>query len=404
MKLRDKLDFDVMKAVFNATFEDFETLPGAQVIEVNGRKHIFFDRGGSVLSIAHLDYVNPLTHFYPLTIGKRDIVLSTRADDRLGAYIVLELLPQLKVYCDVLLTFDEEKGRSTAKNFTPHKKYNWMFQFDRHGDGCVNYMYDSEKWEKTLKTGFGKVDRGSASDISQLEHLDCSGVNIGVGYWDEHEDMCYFDVDTTTQQVGLFMKFYHSQRNVHHPHSPKPVLVYKPYSKPIHYPGRGAVDIYDKTAITCDFCMLKTPAYDIFHTIDMENVCRDCAKAFSYEKCDGCHNYCDNWLTVINQDGTSSNLCELCEEDTPCQPMDMEEYVGMVKPTHCKICDNILVLYKSQYFMGICEECEDEVTECQCGRWYGEEQGHLCPLEQDHGTLILTAEEQDAITVEASCE
>ena len=47
------------------------------------------------------------------------MVHSGALDDRLGAYIILDLLPKLGINVDVLLTVGEEQGRSTANFFAP---------------------------------------------------------------------------------------------------------------------------------------------------------------------------------------------------------------------------------------------------------------------------------------------
>lgn len=224
------IDLEEMKQIFNADFSYFETL--GEVREGKTGKHIFIDNGGSVLGIAHLDNVNEDTHFHPITIRGRDIILSTRCDDRVGVYILLKLLPLFCPGIDILLTDDEEIGKSTGAEFEPAKQYNWMFQFDRRTDDAVMYCYDVPDWKETLAKSF-KMGFGSASDISRMEHMKCKAVNIGCGYSDEHSLLAYLDIEMMKRQVGRFINFYHHNKNTYFPHEKK---VYMP---PTTWAGNG---------------------------------------------------------------------------------------------------------------------------------------------------------------------
>ena len=176
--------------------------------------YIHIDRGSNVLGIAHLDTVgnHPKVRFFQSN-KKGPGVQCQQLDDRLGAYVLLDILPQVGVDCDVLLTIGEESGRSTGAHFDPPKDYNWMFQFDRGGTDVVMYEYeDDELLQKVIDAGF-RAGLGSFSDICMMEFMGIKALNFGVGYEMEHTNHCYAYLKDTVYMVELFKAFYHEYKN-----------------------------------------------------------------------------------------------------------------------------------------------------------------------------------------------
>jgi len=174
------------------------------------------DDAGEVLGVAHLDSVQKAKDFgFARYVSGKELVMSPTLDDRLGVYVICELLPKLGISTDLLLTTDEESGNSSAKHFASDKKYKWMFQFDRAGDDVVMYQYDTPELRKKLEDAGFKCAQGSASDISKLSDLGCSGINFGVGYQDYHWERAYADLSVTFDQVAKFMKFYKTNHKTH---------------------------------------------------------------------------------------------------------------------------------------------------------------------------------------------
>lgn len=185
--------------------EDFKAL--GDVKDTADGPVIHIDNGGSVLGVAHLDWV---LYREPTISKNKHKVFCPQLDDRLGVWVILDLLPTLYgIKYDVLLTDSEECGRSTAKDFTnPPKDYNWMFQFDRRGSDTVLYRYDSPENRKRLE-GFGlKTGTGTYSDICKLDHLGVSGWNIGTGYFQEHSQACNADLKITRGNAHKFKDFF----------------------------------------------------------------------------------------------------------------------------------------------------------------------------------------------------
>lgn len=211
-----------LEARCNASFDDYAKL-GTVKDSPRGR-YIHIDNGGKVLAVAHLDTVRHDTHFIVHREGARTLVFSSRLDDRLGAFLVLDYLPQLVgAPFDVLLTEGEERGQSTALYYDdPAKDYNWIFQFDRQGTDVVMYQYETLRHVGLLeKYGFN-VGFGSYSDICDLEQLMLVGFNFGCGYHRQHTVECYADLSETEKMTARFVKFYGEQGGVKMAHAPAP--------------------------------------------------------------------------------------------------------------------------------------------------------------------------------------
>ena len=164
----------------------------------------FRDNGASVLAVAHLDSVmvrKPI-------LRKNSVVGTPQLDDRLGVWVLLDLLPKLGVTIDVLLTDCEERGLSTAEYFTPPREYNWMFAFDRRGADVVMYQYEHSEYVDLVENYGFHVNWGTYSDICSLEHLGITGFNIGAGYYREHTRQCHADLNVTKRQAERFARFW----------------------------------------------------------------------------------------------------------------------------------------------------------------------------------------------------
>ncbi len=203
--------------------------------------YIHKDNGSNVLAVAHLDTVKQEKYFSVAHLDKT-LVFSPRLDDRLGVYTILHLLPVMGINLDILLTENEEMGASTGFHFTTEKKYNWLVEFDRHGNDIVLYDYSGKKFAQKLKKQGFKIGIGSYTDISDLEHLGCKGFNVGVSYHNEHTLRCYFILQDYIRQISKFIRFYEKYKTLKFHHSPRPItekIKYvstpKGYKKSIYY-------------------------------------------------------------------------------------------------------------------------------------------------------------------------
>lgn len=195
-------------------------LPGFEtIVAADGRPHAFrAGNGPPVLGVAHCDIVAGLPKVFAAD-AENGYVFSPGLDDRLGVYTLVHLLPKLGVDTDVLLTTDEERGRSTARDFVPAREYNWLYSFDRRGTGAV--CYDYSEMEEVIGKHL-EVFVGSYSDIRDLSHLGVCGVNIGTAYYDEHSKGCHTILEEYFGQVAAFVGFWRGRSGVRTPHTPKP--------------------------------------------------------------------------------------------------------------------------------------------------------------------------------------
>lgn len=162
---------------------------------------VFQDNGADVLVVAHLDVVK----WNKPKIRNNHIFHAPQLDDRLGVAAILEWLPNAGLGTwDVLLCDKEEIGQSTASAFIPPRHYRYMVEFDRAGSDCVFYQYRQDTLEYSFKEAGWETGYGSFSDISSLDHLECQGVNIGIGYHGQHTDSCRADLIEVNTQLAKF--------------------------------------------------------------------------------------------------------------------------------------------------------------------------------------------------------
>lgn len=177
------------------------------------------DNNSNVLAVAHFDTVSNNNPTFSLLKDEKNKIIGVKSiqlDDRLGIYIITDILPTLNCNADILITNDEELGKSTAKNFIANKEYNWMFEFDRHGINPVLYTYGaSRKWYNAV-SAISKIDFGSFSDISELTFLNCCGANFGTGYNLEHSKNCYCLFCDVEICIKKFIEFYRKNKNIYY--------------------------------------------------------------------------------------------------------------------------------------------------------------------------------------------
>lgn len=219
-------DRDALRRICEMPEDDFASAYGMTRVEVAQDApadfYCYRDNGSNVLAVAHLDTVGladeRACHFLDTEGGP--VVYSRALDDRLGAYIILDLLPKLGIKHDILLTVGEEQGMSTASFFEPpeHKDYDWMIEFDRGGTDVVMYDYEDEDTYALVRDAGARVGQGSFSDICYLEHLGIKGFNWGVGYQDYHGPRAHAYLDDTLSMVTKYLTFHEANATAYMPH------------------------------------------------------------------------------------------------------------------------------------------------------------------------------------------
>ncbi len=228
---------------------------GVFVPSTNGG-YIYRRNGGKILAVAHLDiatnpkldrtifnayerWVTPTEEQLKADPDRKPymvhVVENDNLDDRLGAWIILYVLPKLigSNKFDFLLTTNEEVGRTTANDFMrdwndwtteDRPDYNWIVQFDRRGEDVVLYGYDdwaNGAWHSALAKYF-TVGSGSFSCISAMEGMGVKGFNVGIGYHGEHSPGHFAVLEQTTRQLRRFKEFFKANQETKFAHTARP--------------------------------------------------------------------------------------------------------------------------------------------------------------------------------------
>jgi hypothetical protein len=223
-RIRQAFDQAALRRICLMPEADFAAAFGMEVVPVDQPHHDYYnfrDNGSKVLAVAHLDnVVDPeLIQCNFLNTAGGPVVYSPALDDRLGAYIILDLLPKLGITYDVLLTTGEEWGQSTAAFFEPPKEYDWIIEFDRGGMDVVMYQYDDDETRDLVRDAGARVGEGSFSDIAYLEHLGVKAFNWGVGYQDYHSVRSHAYLDDTFTMVEHYLSFHENNDGIRLPHT-----------------------------------------------------------------------------------------------------------------------------------------------------------------------------------------
>lgn len=181
---------------------------------------VYIDNGADILAVANMDISwDGQDHFFVSRRGNGDpvIVHSPRLDGRLGLYLVTDLLPVLGVKSDILLTM---RGGliSSGVEFDPAKQYNWMFSFDFAGVGAELYDFWTLDLRDILLAHEIAPYHGGYSDIADMDHMGCSGINFGNGSFDYGSQFAYAWLDITSLMVHKFLGFYKDYGHIYLPH------------------------------------------------------------------------------------------------------------------------------------------------------------------------------------------
>jgi Peptidase family M28 len=218
-RVRSAFDPDMLSHI--CTTWDFSPYATKYDLPGDNRFYWYQDNGSDILAVAHLDTVQGDRSCQVIETAAGPLAVSGALDDRLGAYVILELLPLLGVTCDWLLTTDEEMGATTAREFAEDfegKDYNWIIEFDRGGTDVVMYQYETHEYCKLVEASGARVGIGSYSDISELDYLGCAAFNWGVGYQDYHSPRSHAWLNDTFKMVARFLRFYDANATTWLPH------------------------------------------------------------------------------------------------------------------------------------------------------------------------------------------
>jgi len=294
----------------------------------------FRDNGSSVLAVAHLDTVVRRDRRTPRfsATERGPLVVSGALDDRLGAYVILKLLPELGVTCDWLLTVGEESGQSTAEHFKPGKDYDWVIEFDRGGTDVVMYQYEDRASRRAVEASGAVMGHGSYSDIAYLEHLGVKAFNWGVGYQgDYHSERGYAYLGNTFAMTAKYLRFHEQNAGTAMPHEPER---YSGYSR------------YDDYYGDCDVCFAEESVDSVTGYCLECGACQDCGQIENK----GCMCYVPDHIR-----GEASRILAI----TPAT--SSQAWRQMTWGEYCTLRPG-----KSLYDDVLCANCSRHVAGCEC--------------------------------------
>lgn len=149
-----------------------------------------------VALLAHMDTVFQLPPMDIYYDTRQNVMWSPDglgADDRAGVFAILKIIQDKRFRPSIIFTTEEEKGGLGAYELVktinkPSSDLNFLIQLDRHGiDDCVFYECDNREFVDYIEDFGFKEHFGSFTDISVIcPAWGMAGVNLSVGYMDEH--------------------------------------------------------------------------------------------------------------------------------------------------------------------------------------------------------------------------
>ena len=280
---------------------------------VIGHKKFVIAKGDIPIAVcAHLDTVFPHPPSEIYYDREQNVIWSPDGaghDDRAGVFMIMKLI-EAGLRPHVIFTTDEEIGCIGSDELIKYEcpfgdDIRYIIQLDRKGvDDCVFYWGDNREFVKYVES-FGFVERyGSFTDIVILcPEWEISGVNLSVGYRDEH-----------TRQEVLFVShwfntLYKVTNMLNNPPEKKfPYVEMKSHKWDMPY----GYSLGGKTV--CCKCKAEVLEDDVFPvrrmTGKIENMCIDCMQ----EGVNWCI-VCNSAFETINPNQSICNQCMEGVED-----------------------------------------------------------------------------------------
>ena len=346
--MRKYIDYDELKEIcMKINFKDIAGEPiGNEKIKSRHLAgiHYYKDNGSNILAVAHLDSVVYENHFYKMTIAGCDYVYNSRLDNRIGVFIITNLLPKLGLKFDWLLTTDEEIGCSTARDFISKKEYKWAFSFDRAGDDVVMYGFRDTDLVKRLTKSRFKIGVGSFSDICELDDLGCKCINFGSGITQEHSAWANVDITMMISQIRKFLRFYKSNKDIH--------LLHQASVMNMHIQHYGWDDDWNYNDKFSQAKPSWVPA-DICSACGKVNTTLRMTRASHADYCDKCCSImseCASCMAFVPDDALDENgECTVCADQHG------------TEGNFCYVCSLTIEPYKEKSpFGGICMQCYND--------------------------------------------
>lgn len=311
-------------------------------------RYIHIDNGSCILAVCHLDTVELVGRSAPILTPLS--ITATGTDDRLGAWVINEVLPDLGINVDILMTNYEETGKSTAALFEMKDKYNWVVEFDRKGEDVVTYGIDSPIFLEAIKAEGFTVGHGSFSDICELDTKVCA-MNVGIGYENGHAADSTVSIPVLERQLIRFKAFYDAFRQKAFLYTEKPKTTF--VSRRVASKWYGKYEGVQEISKTSGFPTTDEMVADDNKTLNRKiidfglrnkdaQVSHTAAVFQSMTKCTSCGGplitdreydlgVCHTCLSTVGGSWEHSRLCDYCGEliDLSVYPTEIEAHLGL---------------------------------------------------------------------------
>lgn len=233
-----------------------------------------------VALVAHMDTVfdSPSSEvYYDMRKGICWSPDGLGADDRAGVFAILNLL-QRKLRPSVILTLGEEQGgkgaTALAERTCPIPNLKYMIELDRQGENDAVYYQCYSPTFMSYVEDYGFLEKhGSYSDITFLmEKWQICGVNLSIGYKNEHSYSEILDVNAMFATINKVEKMLRGAKNA---------LSFQyeenKYSLTNWYRSNSSdCDFdYEQYLIQCDYCGENMFDFDAVK-IEDSKICPDC--------------------------------------------------------------------------------------------------------------------------------
>lgn len=317
-------DYKLLKSVVSlkqsSLLKTLEVFLKKKYDEVIATKEYLIAKGTiPVALVAHMDTVfktPPKNIYYDREMG---VIWSPEGgcgDDRAGVFAILKII-QSGLQPTVIFTTDEEIGGLGAEKLVKDfpeapTKLNYIIQLDRHGtNDCVFYDCNNPKFVDYVEN-FGFIENyGSFSDISEIcPAWDMAGVNLSIGYEDEHSVSETLHVNPLLKTIAQVKKMLREEFIPEFKYISSVSASY--WNRYIYKGSYGSWDFVDDDAIICDGCHSPFENYEMIPAIDLDGVTH---KHFCPDCCVTHVNWCIKCGEAFETDGTSEKLCYKCRND-----------------------------------------------------------------------------------------
>ena len=289
-----------------------------KVIET--KDYIYAEGEIPIALVAHMDTVfkkPPSEIFFD---ERHNVMFSPQglgADDRAGVFAIIQIIRGGQKP-HVIFTTDEEYGALGAMELSkldcPFTNLKYIVQLDRRGsDDCVFYDCDNEDFVGYIESFGFTWNYGSFTDISELcPSWKIAGVNLSVGYRDEHSE-------TEVLFVGQLLATISKVKKMLNAAAEAPVFKYipmanTPYGKDWYTWNKNTYSWSDSNEVMkCHNCKKYFMEEELFPAVMLDKTtkffCPDCL----VDNVAWC-NECGSAFEKYSPEAPNTGICPMCED------------------------------------------------------------------------------------------